>query len=133
MDLLQNLQFRFVYYKFRLFSIANYLQVISPITLATAYFSMPRAVIPFNLNSKSFLIAIFVAMVTTRLLFIVLGVFLRWPWWWKKITARIKAIQLDGIVHSLSISGYDRRLALRRGRNSPDEIIDGVEMETVGV
>lgn len=43
-----------------------------------AYFSMPQVVIPFKLNPRAFIIAIFIIMATVRLLVFVFGVLLRW-------------------------------------------------------
>jgi len=94
---------------------------------------MPEAVIPFKLNSRSFTIAIFVIMAVVRLLFVVLGALTRRPWWWKKITAWMKTMQLDETAHHLSTSEYGSRLALRRGHNYRDRTMDGVEMDTIGV
>jgi hypothetical protein len=106
-------------------SMANFLQILSPVALTIAYFSMPQAVIPFKLDSKSFIVTTFTIMVVVRLLFVVIRALLRQPWWWKKITAWMKKLQLDEMAHS--------RLALRRGRIYPDRSTDDIEMDTLGV
>jgi len=94
---------------------------------------MPQAVIPFKLNFKSFAITILVIMVVVRLLFVILGALLRRSWWWKKITAWTKEMQLDVKTQIFSTCEYGSRLALRRDRNYRYKIIDGVEMNTLGV
>ncbi|PSS22711.1 hypothetical protein M430DRAFT_16661 [Amorphotheca resinae ATCC 22711] len=99
--------------------------ILSPVALTIAYFSMPQAVIPFKLDSKSFIVTTFTIMVVVRLLFVVIRALLRQPWWWKKITAWMKKLQLDEMAHS--------RLALRRGRIYPDRSTDDIEMDTLGV
>jgi len=63
-------------------------------------------------------------MAVVKLLFVVLGALPRRPQW-KKITAW--TMQLD------SIGEYGSRLALRRGRNYPDNTTDDVEMDTFSV
>jgi hypothetical protein len=133
MELPQNSQFRFVRCECSFFSAANLLQIISPIALATAYFSMPQAVIPFKLNAKSFFIATLVIMAVVRLLFAVLGALLRQSWWWKKITTWVKTMQLDEMTRRLSTSHYGNRFALRGVRSYPDRATEGVEMDTFGV
>jgi hypothetical protein len=121
----QNLQFRFVHCECCLFSIANFLQIISPIALAIAYYSMPQTVIPVRLDPKYFTAVILFIMVWVKLLFVVLCAMPSRPWWWKKITAWMKKLPLDEMGHSW--------LVLRRGRNYPDRATDirtteGMEM-----
>jgi len=48
---------------------ANYYQIVSPVALTTAYFSMPQAVIPFQAGPKAFLIGIFVVAVALQIIF----------------------------------------------------------------
>jgi heme/copper-type cytochrome/quinol oxidase subunit 1 len=98
-------------------SITNFcFQVISPVALATAYFSMPQAVIPFKLNTKSFVVAIFVIMASVRLLFAVFGALLRW---WK-------AIRLNRMALSPKTIEKIGWFIIKRGRSySTDDLETG--------
>lgn len=76
---------------------------------------MPQAVIPFKLNPKSFVIAIFVIMATVRLLFVVFGALLRW---WK-------AIPLNGMALGPKTMEKVGWFIARRGRNYSDDLETG--------
>jgi hypothetical protein len=99
MESLLNLQSWFVSSSSITFQTANiFLQIIYPFTLTTAYFSMPQELVPFKLNSKSFVIAVIVVMAVVRLSFSVLGTLPRRPRWIMKFTAWAKTIQLNGVL-----------------------------------
>jgi hypothetical protein len=76
---------------------------------------MPESVLPFKLNSKSFIISIFVIMAIVRLLFILLGALVRRPWLWRKVTAWKKTTQLDELYQRFAMNGNDSGLGVRRG------------------
>ena len=76
---------------------------------------MPESVLPFKLNSKSFAISIFVIMAIVRLLFILLGMLVRRPWLWRKVTAWKKTEQLEELYQRFAMSGNDCELGVRRG------------------
>lgn len=63
-------------------------QIVNPIAVTAAIFSMPDAV---KVNPKSFVVAIVISMVVMRLLMLISGFF----GWWPELNARIKAIQMD--------------------------------------
>jgi hypothetical protein len=69
---------------------------------------MQPAVIPFDLNPRSFTIAIFVLM---ALVFVIRKTLLHWAWWRKKIAAQMKARELDEMVEHRSASEYLSGLA----------------------
>lgn len=76
---------------------------------------MPESVMPFKLNSKSFIISIFVIMAIVRLLFVLLGALVRRPWLWKKVTVWKKTAQFDELYQRFAMSGNDCGLGVRRG------------------
>ena len=73
---LQNSPLPYVHFEGYIIYMADHLQVISPFALAAALFSMPESVIPFEMNTQSFVIAILVITVVLRLMFIVFGALL---------------------------------------------------------
>jgi hypothetical protein len=75
---------------------------------------MPESVIPFKLNSKSFVISILVIMAIVRLLFVLLGAIVRRPWLWKKAVAWKKMVQLDELCQHFGAGGNDCGLRARR-------------------
>ena len=117
MELPQNLQFRYVHKNLTCFQIANIspggFQVLYPVALAAAIFSMQPAVIPFDLSPRSFTIAIFVLI---ALVFVIRRTLLHWTWWRKKFAAQMKTRELDEIVEHRSTSGYLSGLAPITGR-----------------
>jgi hypothetical protein len=115
------------------FLVANFLQIISPCALATAYFTMPQAVIPFKLDSKSFIIAIIVIMGLVRLSFVFLCALPHHSWWWKKIKAGVQTMHLDELSYGLPAIDFCSGLTIRRGRNQPDSTANSVEMNTFRV
>jgi hypothetical protein len=104
-------------------SIADHIQIISPFALAIAYLSMPPAVIPFTINTKSFAISIFVFMAMVKLLFVVFGALLHW---WKKINSSMKGDPLDQKASHLSTFENINWFALRKWRNCPVDAEIGV-------
>jgi len=98
--------------------------VISPFALATAYFSMPQAIVPFKMNVKSFLVVNVVIMVVVRLLSMVLRGPLQQSWLWICITEWIKTLPWDA---NISLRKW------RRGRNVPDISTEGTEMRVLEV
>jgi hypothetical protein len=106
-------------------SIANLLQVLTPVAIAIAYLSMPVASISFKSDPKHFIVVILCIMASVSLLFLAVRHMASRPRWWKKITAWVKKLQLDGMDRG--------RLALRRGRNDLGRTADGVEMDNLEV
>jgi len=74
---------------------------------------MQPTVIPFDLNPRSFTIAIFALM---ALVFVIRKTLLHWTWWRKKITAQMKTRELNEIVEHRSTSEYLSGFAPIRGR-----------------
>ena len=64
---------------------------------------MQPAVIPFDLNPRSFTIAIFVLM---ALVFVIRKTLLHWTWCREKIAAQMKTRESDEIVEHYSTSEY---------------------------
>ena len=64
---------------------------------------MQPAVIPFDLNPRSFTIAIFVLM---ALVFVIRKTLLHWTWCRGKIAAQMKTWESDEIVEHCSTSEY---------------------------
>lgn len=83
---------------------------------------MPKELIPFKLNSKSFVVSILVIMAIVRLLFVLLGAIIRRPWLWKKAAGWKKMVQLDELCQRFATGGNDCGLGVRRGYS------DDVEM-----
>lgn len=121
---IQNLPLRFVHSECILLSIVDCIQVISPFALAIAYISMPPAVIPFTINTKSFVISIFVFMAMVKLLFTVFGSSLNW--WRKKINSSVKADPLDQKASYHSTFDKVSWFVPRRWRNCPVDVEVGV-------
>jgi hypothetical protein len=71
------------------------ISVFSPIALSFAYFSMPPALIPFELSVKHFAVSTLFFLIIVRLLFYVFGGQLHNTWLWKAIAARMKIPGLD--------------------------------------
>jgi heme/copper-type cytochrome/quinol oxidase subunit 1 len=80
---------------------------------------MPPAVIPFTINTKSFVIAIFVFMTMAKLIFIVFGALLHW---WRKMSS-MKADPLDQKVTTFEKINW---FVLRKWRNRPVDAETGV-------
>ncbi|KAF2176999.1 hypothetical protein K469DRAFT_382413 [Zopfia rhizophila CBS 207.26] len=76
--------------------------IISPFALVIAYFCMPEKAIPFNVDSRSFIIANVIMMFVLRLLFFIQGVVAHQNWGWKKIRARMEARQERRVEQVLS-------------------------------
>ena len=87
---------------------------------------MPQAVIPFPMNTKSFLMTILAVMVMMRLFLMLLGAI---PFWLRKIDSSSKAEPMDGT--ELTVSRFEKfwRFVLKRKRKHPDDI----EMSDAGV
>lgn len=116
---------------------ANFLQIITPFILASAFFTMPQPVMHFNPNAKSFFIAVVVIMVVLRLLFALQDAFSNRSRWWKKVTQwiakRIATMQLDEIATRLPITEYGNMLLQRIRRTRADRRRNGVERESFEV
>ncbi|QDS70487.1 hypothetical protein FKW77_010088 [Venturia effusa] len=95
------------------------ISVFSPIALTIAYFSMPQDVIPFQLNFRSWIIALLVITAIVRVLFFIFTGRFRRSVVWKKI---------------VPVFGHDRNdsdaLCSRPKRLSPvvDTAAEGIEM-----
>jgi hypothetical protein len=102
-------------------------QILSPIAITIAYFSLPQTVVPFQLNSKSFTVSIFIIIAVVRLLFVVLCALPRRPLWWIKTTAWLKRRQSDAVAYG--------RFMPRRGKitKGPDHTPDGLELKSLEV
>lgn len=83
---------------------------------------MPQAVIPFTINTKSFVIAIFVFMAMVKLIFVIFGALLHW---WRKINS-MKADPLDQKASHLSAFEKVSWFVLRKWRNCPVDAEIGV-------
>lgn len=68
---------------------------------------MPQAVIPFKLDSKSFIISILVIMGVIKLAFVILCAMPSRTWWLKRVRVGLKILHLDDLSQRLSI--YDSR------------------------
>jgi len=103
---------------------ANLAQIFSPIALAIAYFSMPQAVIPFELSFKHWLIMLLVMAAVVRLLFFVFG---------GGPGRLVNAVQLDGKVQDRLLSVQDRlaRFLPRRNLRNSDPSQEGIELDYV--
>lgn len=102
---------------------ANCLQIISPLMLAGAIFSTQQPVVPLKANFRSFIITAFVSMVIIKLLHVFLGAFSRRSWCWKKIAVWMYKIRTS---RPPSASSWYMR---KRGRNSPDKAVVGIEVK----
>ena len=109
---------RFVHCESCFLPFANFVQVIYPFALATTYFSMPQAVIPFQLNHRSFIISIFVIMATVRLLF-ALGTLLHK---WKSINASVKAMSFNTMAVSPKTIEKINRFVTKGARRYTDDV-----------
>lgn len=87
---------------------------------------MPQAVIPFDLNSKTFFISILVSMAGSRLIFLLLQT-LSGPTW-GLITVCIKITGLNCMTPHLSTSEIYNMLALRRRQKRRERDPNDVEM-----
>src|SRR5579871_4553173 len=83
-------------------------KIISPFALATAYFAMPPAVIPFNLTHRAFIIFTLVIMAVLALLFVITETAQNWKGWNKRFGRYMKSIQLEKL-----------RVWVRGSRNPP--------------
>jgi hypothetical protein len=77
------------------------IKIISPFALATAYFAMPPAVIPFNLTHQAFVIFTFVIMAVVALLFVITETIQNRNWWNKKFAGCMKIMRLEELEHRL--------------------------------
>ena len=84
---------------------------------------MPQAVIPFPMNTKSFVATILAVMVMMRLFLAAL------TFWWRRTNSPLKAEPMGGTGVGLSRFEKFCRLFLRREPRLPDD----VEMGDVGV
>jgi hypothetical protein len=96
--------------------------MLSPFALAMAYFSIPQTVIPFQLNSRSFVVTILVIMAAIWVLFFMQSVLLRQPLR-KGITKWVNTIQLTETAKV-----YGDKFGLRRRHNYPNRSTNDVEM-----
>jgi hypothetical protein len=119
----QNLPLRSVHFRQHVSLNTDNNQVISPFALAIAYLSMPSAVIPFAINTKSFVISIFVFMAMLKLLFLIFGTLLHW---WRKMNSSTKVDPLDQKTSHLSTFEKVSGLVLRKWRNCANDIETGV-------
>jgi len=103
-------------------SITDHVQVISPFALTAALFAMPEAVIPFEMNTKSFVIAIFVISVVLRLLFILFGALLHRL---RKVNLVLKTEPFGEMAFGLSTFERFGWFVLRRGFNRPVDVEKG--------
>ena len=83
---------------------------------------MPEAVIPFEMNTKSFVIAIFVITVMLRLLFIVFGALLHRL---RKINLMLKSEPFGDMAFGLSTFERFGWFLLRRGFTRPIDLEKG--------
>ena len=88
---------------------------------------MPQAVVPFELNSKSFTISIFIIMAVVRLLFIAQCALSRGPSYWVKATVWIMKRRVDAVSYG--------RTAMRgqSGPHSPRSAAEGIGLEILAV
>lgn len=82
-----------------------------------------QSVVPFRLTPKSFTITVFVIMIMVRLLFVVLGYFLRW---WKRLDLSMSGLILDKAAVCLSTAAQVAWSTARRRRSHSDDIEIGV-------
>lgn len=64
-------------------SVAHHLQVIAPVSLASALYSIPSSVTPLKLESRYFLLAVVVIMAVVQVLFIIPNI----TWWCEVLEA----------------------------------------------
>ncbi len=115
----------------RHFSGANLPQIIGPIALAAAYFSMPQAMILLQPNSRSFIIVIIVFMIALRVLFVISNALPGFTWWWKIIKTGMKALKVDGIACNVSsLCPFRTWLVSRRDQNHRDRNTHDIETGT---
>jgi hypothetical protein len=112
------------------------ISIFSPIALSFAYFSMPPAVIPFELNVKHFLISTVIFLIIVRLLFYIFGGQLHKTRLWKGIAARTKLTGLDRsiathICSALECFSYCLLSILPRRYISRDRPIADIELGNV--
>jgi hypothetical protein len=109
------------------FLLTYILQVICPMALAAAYFSMPQSMLAFQPSSKSFLIVTTIGIILIKVLYTISRALPQLDWWWGNIVALMTALKLEG--SSLSIPDWSRRV-LRRHRGQHDRNTEDVELGT---
>lgn len=105
----------------------NFVQIIYPFTLATAYLNMPEAIIPFHLNSRSFVLSFFVFMIIVRLSSIGLSALSRW---WKRAPRLGQTISIYKTALYLSSIRNTNGFSVGTSRNRPSDEEMGTELQS---
>jgi len=108
--------------------------IISPIALATAYFTMPQAVVPFKLGPKSFVITIVVIVSIIKLAFLILCSIPCGSWWWeKKIKTWLRIVHFNQPSRLPSGIENGNSVTARSGRIRAESTTQDLEMDNYPV
>ena len=96
---------------------------------AAGCLQLPPAVMPLPPSPKSLVILTVVFMIVLKILHTISGALPEMSWWWRIVSAPVKAMKLDDIGSPLSVCTLSR--LVRKHRNHIDRKTEDVEMGPV--